>query len=84
MFFKVLHSTAPIEYAICVQVLSGQEQINELNKLISLKHFGKITMAADTSYRYRYNQFHRYQTSQIGIFQNGNKTLEVHEFKEFS
>lgn len=84
VFFKVLHSTAPIEYAICVQVLSGQEQINELKKLISLKHFGKITMAADTSYRYRYNQFHRYQTSQIGIFQNGDKTLEVHEFKEFS
>ena len=41
------------------------------------------TMAADTSYRYRYNETHRYQTSQIGVFQYGDKTLEVHEFKQF-
>ena len=40
-------------------------------------------MAADTSYRYRYNETHRYQTSQIGVFQYGDKTLEVHEFKQF-
>ena len=45
--------------------------------------YTSITMAADTSYRYRYNETHRYQTSQIGVFQYGDKTLEVHEFKQF-
>ena len=85
VLFKVLHSTAPIDYAICVQVLSGNKmETNELNKLIKLKHFGKITMAADTSFRYRYNEFHKFETSQIGLFQNENDTIEVHEFREFS
>ncbi len=84
ILFKVLHSTTPLDYSICIQ--AGEqtpENIRQLNKLISLKHFGKITMAADTSYRYRYNETHRYQTSQIGVFQYGDKTLEVHEFKQF-
>ena len=39
-------------------------------------------MAADTAYRYRYNETHKYQTAQVGVFQNGDSTLEVHEFKE--
>ncbi len=81
VLFKVLKSSAPIDYAICIQVGNNMQQ---LRKLISLEHYGKITMAADTSYRYRYNDFHRYQTSQIGIFQYGDKTIEVHEFREFS
>ena len=79
VFFKVLHSNAPLDYAICVQ--SGDD-MEQLKKLISLKHFGKISMAADTSFRYKFNETHRYGTSQIGLFQYGNKTLEVHEFKE--
>ena len=79
VLFKVMHSTAPIDYEICIQ--SGDD-LEQLKKIGSLNHFGMVTMAADTAYRYRYNETHRYQTSQVGIFQNGDRTLEVHEFKE--
>ena len=79
VLFKVIHSNAPLDYAICIQ--SG-ENLEQLEKLIGLKNFGKVTIAADTAYRYKFNAAHRYQTSQIGIFQNGDRTLEVHEFKE--
>lgn len=79
ILFKVLHSSAPIDYEICIQ--SGDD-LEQLKKLASLNHFGLVTMAADTAYRYRYNETHRYQTVQVGVFQNGERTLEVHEFKE--
>lgn len=79
VLFKVLHSNAPIDYAICIQSGGDMEQ---LAKLSTLNHFGMISMAADTAYRYKYNETHRYQTVQIGVFQNGDGTLEVHEFKE--
>lgn len=79
ILFKVLHSNAPIDYAICIQ--SGDD-IEQLKKLSSLNHFGMVSMAADTAYRYKYNETHRYQTAQVGVFQNGDRTLEVHEFKE--
>lgn len=79
VLFKVLHSNTPIDYAICIQ--SGDD-IEQLKKLSGLNHFGMISMAADTAYRYKYNETHRYQTAQIGVFQNGDRTLEVHEFKE--
>lgn len=85
VLFKVLNSNAPIGYAICIQILTGNDiEMKELNKLIKLQHFGKITMAADTAYRYRYNELHKFEASQIGVFQNENDTIEVHEFKEFS
>ena len=79
VLFKVLHSSAPLDYAICVQSGDNMEQ---LTKLSTLNHFGMISMAADTAYRYRFNETHRYQTTQVGVFQNGDRTLEVHEFKE--
>lgn len=81
VLFKVLHASTPISYAICIQ---AGDNLPQLKKLISLANFGKITMAADTSYRYRFNVTHRYQTSQIGVFQNDGKTIEVHEFRELS
>lgn len=79
VMFKVLNSSAPLDYAICVQI--GNDVL-KLKKLVDLKYYGKITMLAETSYRYRYNKTHRYKTSQVGLFQNGNNTIEVHEFKE--
>ena len=81
VLFKILNSSPPIDYAICIQ---AGDNMYQLKKLISLKDYGKIIMAADTSYRFRFNELHKYQTSQIGIFQNGDKTIEVHEFREFS
>ena len=79
VLFKILNSNAPLDYSICIQ--SG-DSLPQLKKVADLKHFGKVTMAADTAYRYKFNTSHRYGTSQIGIFQNGDTTLEVHEFKE--
>ncbi len=81
VLFKVMNSTAPIDYAICIQ--SGGD-MKQLNKLISLKYFGKVIMAADTCYRYKFNTTHRYYTSQIGIFQYENRTMEAHEFKQIN
>lgn len=81
VLFKVLHGATPISYAICIQAGDNMQQ---LKKLISLKNFGKITMAADTAYRYRFNVTHKYQTSQLGVFLDNDKTIEVHEFLEFS
>lgn len=79
VLFKIINSNAPLDYAICIQ---AGDDLEQLKKLISLKHFGKISMAADTAYRYKFNETHRYQTTQVGLFQCGDKTLEVHEFKE--
>lgn len=79
VMFSVLNSKAPIEYSICIQINNNLEQ---LRKLASLQHYGQITMAADTAYRYGYNKKHKFQTSQVGVFQNGGNTIEVHEFKE--
>ena len=79
VLFKVMHSSAPIDYAICIQ---AGDNIKQLIKLSTLNHFGMISMAADTAYRYRFNETHRYKTDQVGVFQNEKGTLEVHEFKE--
>ena len=79
VMFRVLHSNAPLDYAICIQINDNYEQ---LQKLSTLNLFGQIVMAADTAYRYRYNSSHKYKTSHLGLFQNGDNTLEVHEFTE--
>jgi len=79
VLFKVLKSSAPLDYAICIQ--SGNE-MKQLKKLISLKYYGKIIMAADTCYRYKFNTTQKYRTSQIGLFQYENRTMEAHEFRE--
>ena len=81
ILFKLVKGTAPIEQAICIQV---GDNLQQLQKLINLQYYGKIIMAADTSYRYRFNKTHRYKTSQVGLFQNDDKTIEVHEFEKFS
>lgn len=79
VLFKLINSEAPIEYAINIQVGNNVEQ---LDKIIDLQHFGKISMAADTNYRYSFNKSKKYFTSQIGLFQYKDDTLELHEFKE--
>lgn len=84
VFTKIKNTKTPLDYTICIQVF-GTNVINEmvqLDKLISLDTKNKITIMADTSYRYKYNENKKYKTSQIGIFQSDskNKTFEVHEF----
>lgn len=79
ILFKLINSEAPIKYAISIQVGNNIEQFD---KIIDLKHFGKISMAADTNYRYKFNKIKKYKTAQIGLFQYKDDTLELHEFKE--
>ena len=76
---KLLKTTSHLDYAISIQINNNYQQ---LTKLSELNLFGKIVMAADTSYRYRFNKSHRYQMSLVGVFQNGDGTIEVHEFNE--
>ncbi len=83
-FFKLLKSTAPLDYIICIQIL-GKDLVKEekqLKELISLKFVNKVSACADTAYRYRFNSSHRYETSQLGLFQKEGETFEVHEFRE--
>ena len=84
IFFKVVNSTAPLNYYISVQVCSGdvEEEAKALKELNGLKIENKIIMKSDTSYRYKYNEFHKYGTTQIGLFQKGKDTIEVQCFKE--
>ena len=79
VLIKLIKSSLPLDFAISIQINNNKEQ---LTKLSELDLFGKIIMAADTSYRYRFNKSHRYQMSLVGLFQNGENTLEIHEFKE--
>ena len=78
VLFKLINSSAPIDYAICIQIENNFEQ---LGKLMELELYQKVYMAADTAFRYKFNESHRYYTAQVGLFQNKEKTLEVHEFK---
>ena len=81
LLFKIKNTEAPIHYLICMQ---AGENIQQLKKLASLQHWGKITIAADTLYRYNMMRDHEYETSSVGVFQNVDSTLEVHEFVEKS
>lgn len=79
VLYKIKHSEAPMSYLICIQVGNDMEQ---LKKLASLQYWDKIIIAADTLYRYNLNNLHNYETSNLGIFQKEDGTLEVHEIIE--
>ena len=83
-FFKLLKSSSPLDYVICIQIL-GKDLVKEdkqLKELISLKFVNKVSACSDTVYRYRFNTSHRYETSLLGLFQKDGETFEVHEFRE--
>ena len=83
-FFKLLKSDAPLDYIICVQIISKDvtKETNQLRELISLKFVNKITTLSDTVWRYKFNSSHRFSTSQLGVFQKNGGTFEVHQFEE--
>ncbi len=68
-----------IDCIICIQAGHDYKQ---LTKLADYGFYNKIVIAADTMYRYRFNKYHRYETATIGDYQNGNITIQLHEFKE--
>ena len=81
VLFKILESKAPLDYAMCIQVgLFNKENSYQIKTLATLECFGKIIMAADSAYRYKFNKNCRYETSSVGIFQCKTGTIEVHEF----
>jgi hypothetical protein len=82
LFFKIINSDTPLNYYVSVRILTNKSLESEelFKKLISLKFENKITMTSETAYRYKFNDFHMYGTSQLGIFQKGDKTFETHEF----
>lgn len=84
VFFKLLKSNTPLNYTICIEVVDGNDRVclEELSHLISLAHVNKISTFSNCVYRYKFNRGHRFGTSQLGLFQKGNDTLEVHEFIE--
>ncbi len=84
IFFKLIKSNSPLQFAICIQVLEENEEIclNELRMLTELKLFNKIIMLSNTHYRYKFNNGHKYGTSQLGLFQKENDTIEVFEYIE--
>jgi len=79
ILFKLINSDAPLDYAISVQI---GENLPSIKKLSDLKAFNKIIMSAETLYRYNLNKEKKYNTENVGVFQQNDKTLEVHEFKE--
>lgn len=81
IMYKLLKSSAPIDYAICVQIGVDLKQIK---KLADLERYGKIIMDADTLLRYQYNKSHLYATQCTGVYQKEDGVIEVHEFQEMS
>lgn len=85
--FEMIHSDSPLDYFIALQVVdeNGEKAcMKELTKLAGLKHGNKIITLANTVYRYSFNTGNRYNTSQLGLFQKEDGTLEVHQFVENS
>lgn len=83
-FFRLIKSDAPLDYIICVQIISenAAKEMEQLSQLINLKMVNKITTLSDTVWRYKFNKSHRYSTVQLGLFQHGKDTFEVHQFEE--
>ena len=84
VFFKVLQSSAPVNYFICVQAY-GVDFIKEnaqLKNMISLKIANKIIAMPDTIFRYQTNTYNKNGTSCLGVFKANDVSFEVHEFNK--
>ena len=84
VFFKAIHSKAPVNYIVCVQVMGANEvfEKQQLERLASLNITNKIIAMPDTVWRYRFNEKTKYETSQLGDFKSQGEEFEVHEFKD--
>lgn len=81
ILFKLIKSSAPLDYNISIQV---ENDLDKIKKLADLENFGKIIMGADTVLRYKHNKAHKFGTSCIGIYQKDESTFEIHEFQEIN
>jgi len=84
LLFTLINSKAPIDYQICIQIISSEKnkeiEQRELDEIISLKILNKIVFFANLAWRYDFNSTKKYETEQAGLYQNNNNTYEVHEF----
>lgn len=82
VFSKLYKSKTPLDFQICLQIIGQDAKVEaeELNTLIGLKMLNQIICLANTAYRYGFNVNQRYNTSQVGCFQKGKDTFEIHEF----
>lgn len=82
VFYKLLQSNAPLDYLIVVHAYKSDfnSEIENLKKLIALKLVNKMYLSSETSYRYGFNKNKKYETSQLGIFQKDDITIEVLNF----
>ncbi len=81
ILFKIIKSSAPLDYAICIQI---ENDLDKIKKLADLENFGKIIMSSDTVLRYKHNKAHRFGTSCVGVYQKDEGTFEIHEFQEIN
>ena len=77
ILFNVIESYEYVDFIICIQI--GND-FRKIKRLIDLQEWGKIIISADTLCRYEYNNVKKYKTTNVGIFQRKENTLEVHEF----
>lgn len=79
---KVVNSQAPLDYIVCVQTISNsfKDELEDLKTLKNLNIQNKIICLAETKYRYEFNKSQKHTTEQVGLFNDKNKTFEVHEF----
>ena len=84
VFSKLLQSNSPLDYLIVVHAYKSDfnSEIENLKKLIALKLVNKMYLSSETSYRYGFNKNKKYETSQLGIFQKDDVTIEVLNFVE--
>ncbi len=81
IFSELISLESPLDYIVCVQVIDDIKKTDEqLRVLINLKIYNKIIMMSDTAYRYNFNNYKNYKPTSLGIYQNIDKTFEVHEF----
>ncbi|MCQ2754424.1 MAG: hypothetical protein MJ231_05170 [bacterium] len=84
VLFRVIKSTAPIDYNICIDIANNrlEASINRLLYISSLQQQNKIVITSEGVWRYNGNVVKKYNTSQIGLFKKNNDTYELHEFLE--
>lgn len=82
IFVKLFSSTAPLDYIVCVQILSDNtiNDKKQMKSLIDLRTLNKITSLADTAFRYSFNDVCRYNVNIAGYFQHDKDTFELHEY----
>ena len=82
IFYDLLNKSMPLNYIICVQILSKnmEEELAKLEKLLELNVENKIIAFADTYWRYKFNRNQKFKKCTVGIYRYLNEPREVLEF----